>query len=161
MEGKVVFEGLSDKGNKIIIRYPIKDDAEQMRDYLNTLSKEQTFIRFQGEQVTLGHERKYLNRQLKRIIKKTTVELFVFCNNKLIGISLSKEYRGEGIGKIFMKMVLEEAERHMSQLRIITLGVFGGNELARSMYEKFGFKEYGRLPKGILRKGKYIDHIYM
>jgi RimJ/RimL family protein N-acetyltransferase len=179
MEGKIVFEGLSSKGNKIIIRYPVKGDVEQMRDYINSLSKEQTFIRFQGEQVTLGHETKYLNRQLKRIVKKTTVELFVFCNNKLIGISsidmkdkteshegvfgisIANEYRGEGIGKIFMKMVLEEAERHMPQLRIITLGIFGGNVIAKSMYEKFGFKEYGRLPKGVLHKGKYVDHIYM
>ena len=175
----MVFEGLSDKGNKMIIRYPAKGDAEKMRNYLNTLSKEQTFIRLQGEQFTLGYERKYLNRQLKRIIKKRTVELLVFCNSNLIGISsvdmkdkteshegvfgisLASGYRGEGIGNIFMKLVLEEAERHMPQLRIITLGVFGGNELAISMYEKFGFKEYGRLPKGVLYRGKYIDHIYM
>lgn len=179
MEGKVVFEGSSSKGSKIIIRYPAKDDVGQMRDYINTLSKEQTFIRFQGEKVSLGHETKYLNDQIKRIIKKTTVELFVFCNNKLIGISsidmkdkteshegvfglsIAKEYRGEGIGTILMKIVLEEAERHMPQLKIVTLGIFDGNLIAKDMYEKFGFKEYGRLPKGILYKGKYIDHIYM
>lgn len=179
MEGKVVFEGLSNKGNKIIIRYPSKDDAQVMRDYINILSKEQTFIRFQGEKVSLGHERKYLNGQIKRIIKKQTVELLVFCNNMLIGvsaidmrdkteshegvfgISLAKEYRGEGIGKKFMQLVLEEAEKNMPQLRIVTLGVFGNNPLAKSMYGKFGFKEYGRLPKGILYKGEYSDHIYM
>lgn len=179
MEGKIVFEGLSDKGNKIMVRYPTKGDAQMMRDYINTLSKEQTFIRFQGEKVSLGHETRYLKKQLKRIIKKTTVELLVFCNNKLIGISsidmrdkteshegvfgisLAKEYRGEGIGKKFMQLVLEEAEKNISQLRIVTLGVFGDNPLAKSMYEKFGFKEYGRLPGGILHKGEYIDHIYM
>lgn len=179
MEGKVVFEGLSSKGNKITIRYPAKEDVKIMRDYINALSKEQTFIRFQGEEVSLGHETKYLNSQLKRIIKKTTVMFIAFCNNKLIGvssidmkdkteshegvfgISLLKEYRGEGIGKIFMKLVLEEAKRHMSQLRIVTLGIFDSNSIAKSMYEKFGFKEYGRLPKGILYRGKYVDHIYM
>lgn len=179
MEGKVVFEGLSNKGNKIIVRYPNKDDAPLMRDYINTLSKEQTFIRFQGEKVSLGHEAKYIRSQLKRITKKTTVELLVFCNNTLMGISsvdmkdkteshegvfgisLAKEYRGEGIGKKFMQLVLEEAEKNIPQLRIVTLGVFENNPLAKSMYEKFGFKEYGRLPKGILHKGEYVDHIYM
>ena len=150
-----------------------------MRDYINTLSKEQTFIRFQGEKVSLGDEAKYLNSQLKRIIKKQTVALLVFCNNKLIGISaidmkdktenhegvfgisLIKEYRGEGIGTILMKLVLEEAEKCLPQLRIVTLGVFGGNALAQSMYEKFGFKEYGRLPGVIFYKGTYIDDLHM
>lgn len=179
MEGKVVFEGLSSKGNKILIRYPAKGDEGMMRDYINTLSKEQTFVRFQGEQVSLGHEAKYLNKQLKRVVKKITVELLVFSNNKLIGISsidmkdkteshegvfgisLTKDYRGEGIGKIFMKLVLEEAKRCIPQLRIVTLGIFDGNIIAKSMYEKLGFKEYGRLPKGIFYRGKYVDHIYM
>jgi len=179
MEGKAVFEGLSDKGNKIVVRYLAKDDAQMMRDYINTLSKEQTFIRFQGEKVSLGDEAKYLNDQLKRITEKQTVALLVFCNNKLIGISsidmkdkteshegvfgisIINEYRGEGIGTILMNQVLEEAKRHIPQLRIVTLGIFDGNLIAKSMYEKFGFKEYGRLPKGVLHKGKYVDHIYM
>jgi RimJ/RimL family protein N-acetyltransferase len=29
------------------------------------------------------------------------------------------------------------------------------------MYQKFGFIEYGTLPKGILYKGEYIDEIKM
>lgn len=179
MEGEVVFEGLSNKDNKITIRYPAKDDAEQMCDYINTLSKEQTFIRFQGEEVSLGDETKYLNSQLERIIKKQTVSLLAFCNNKLIGISsidmkdkteshegvlsisIAKEYRGERIGKKFMQLVLEEAEKNIPQLRIVTLGVFGDNPFAKSMYEKFGFQEYGRLPEGVRHKGQFVDHIYM
>ena len=179
MEGKIVFEGLSDKGNKILIRYPTKDDGQIFCDYINILSKEKTFVRFQGEEVSLEDETKYLNTQLDRISKKQTVELIVFCNNKLIGISsidmkdkteshegvfgisIAKEYRGEGIGKKFMQLVLGEAEKNMPQLRIVTLGVFGNNPLAKSMYENFGFKEYGRLPKGSLHKGEYVDHIYM
>ena len=179
MEGKIIFKGLSDKENEIIIRYSTKDDAQAMCDYINTLSKEQTFVRFQGEKVSLRHETKYLKSQLKRIIKKQTVQLLVFCNNRLIGvssidmkdkteshegvfgISIAKEYRGEGIGKKFMQLVLEEAEKNIPQLRIVTLGVFGDNPLAKSMYEKFGFQEYGRLPEGSKRRDQFVDHIYM
>jgi ribosomal protein S18 acetylase RimI-like enzyme len=179
VDRKIVFEGLSEKGNKIIIGYPTSDDAQIFRDYINALSKEKTFVRFQGEKIDLADEEKYLNSQLKRIAKKQTVELLVFCDNKLIGISsidmrdkteshegvfgisISREYRGEGIGKKFMQTVLEEAEKNMPQLKIITLGVFGNNPLAKSIYEKFGFKEYGRLPNGSLHKEKYVDHIYM
>ena len=178
MDRKVVFEGVSEKGNKIVICYPTKDDTQIFWEYINTLSKERTFVRLQGEEITLESETRYLSRQLDRINRKTTVELIVFCNGKLIGISaidmrdrtekhegvfgisISKEYRGEGIGKQFMQSVLEEAKKNMPQLRIVTLGVFGDNPLAKSMYEKFGFKEYGRLPKGSLH-GEYVDHIHM
>lgn len=179
MERKVVWEGLSKKGNKIIICYPTKDDARIFCDYINTLSKEKTFVRFQGEEVSLESETKYLNSQLERIDRNQSVELLVFCNNKLIGISsidmkdkteshegvfgisIAKEYRGEGIGRKFMQLVLGEAEKNMLQLRIVTLGIFGNNTLAKRMYESFGFREYGRLPLGSLHNGKYVDHIYM
>ncbi len=179
MKRRIVFEGLSKKGNRIVICYPTKDDAQIFCDYINALSQEKTFVRFQGETISLKDEIKYLNTQLERIAKKQTVELLVFCNNKLIGISsiemkdkteshegvfgisIAKKYRGEGIGKKFMQLVLKEAEKNIPQLRIITLGVFGNNPRAKSIYEKFGFKECGRLPKGSLHKEKYVDHIYM
>lgn len=50
MEGKIVYQSVSDKDNPIIIRYSILDDAKAMCDYINKLSSEQTFIRFQGQQ---------------------------------------------------------------------------------------------------------------
>lgn len=179
MGRKIVFEGLSKKGNKIVICCPTREDAQIFCDYINALSKEKTFVRFQGEEIKLEDEIKYLDTQLERIIKKQTVQLLVFCNNKLIGISgidmkdkteshegvfgisIARGYREEGIGEKLMQTVLEEAVRSMPQLRIITLGVFGDNTLAKSIYEKFGFKEYGRLPNGSLHKEQYVDHIYM
>ena len=179
MEGKVVFQGKTSKGNNIIIRYPAKDDAFLMRDYINTVSKEQTFIRFQGEEVSLEDETKHLLGQMQKIAKKQTVQLHVVYEGKIIGIagidmkdkteshegvlgiSVAKNYRGEGIGKKLMQFTLDEAKSNLPQLKIVTLGVFGDNSLAEDMYEKFGFKEYGRLPQGVLHKGKYVDHIYM
>lgn len=179
MIGKIVFDGLSKKGSQIIIRYPTKDDVRGMCDYINALSKEKTFVRFQGEEVSVGSETKYLVSQLKRINKRQTVQLFVINNNKIIGIaavdmedkteshegvfglSVSKEFRGEGIGLLLMKLTIEESVKNMPQLKIITLGVFSNNALAMEMYKKFGFTEYGRLPKGSLHGGQYVDHAYM
>jgi RimJ/RimL family protein N-acetyltransferase len=179
MESKIVFEGLSDKGRKIVIRYPIKEDASKFCDYINILSKEKTFIRFQGEQVSLEYEEKYIENQLKKIHNHESVGLIVVCDNKIIGISLvdtkgkteshegglsisiAKDYRGGGIGKKLMQLILKEAEKNIPQLRIISLGVFGNNPIAKKMYETFGFREYGRLPKGSLHKGIYVDHVYM
>lgn len=179
MKRSIVFEGRTKDGRPYVIRYPQRGDAQMMTDYINEVSKEQTFIRFQGEEMSLKDETKYLQGQLKKIQKKQSVELFVLCDNKIVGISaidmkdkvehhegvfgisLAKEYRGQGLGRILMKLVLEEAEKQLPDLRIITLGCFEGNTQALDMYKKFGFQEYGRLPGGVFYKGKYIDHIYM
>lgn len=179
MEGKIIFEGKTKQGENYVIRCIQSGDAEMMCNYINELSKEQTFISFQGEQVTLENESKYLESQLKRVKNRTSVHLIIVANNKSIGISsidlkdrtsshegvfgisISEEYRGQGIGKILMQAVIDETEKNLSNMKIITLGVFANNPHAIKMYEEFGFKEYGRLPKGFLRKGNYEDHVYM
>lgn len=179
MDGKVIFEGTSKKGRPYIIRYPKDGDAEAMCDYINAVSQERTYISFQGEEQSLEEEEKFLNDQLKRIREKTGVLLLVVIDNNVVGmsgiemsgriskheglfgISIANAFRGEGIGKKLMHFVLNEAEKNISQLRIITLSVFGNNPFATTIYETFGFKEYGRLPKGVLHRGEYVDHVYM
>lgn len=176
---KIVYKGKSEKGQEIIIRYPQKGDAQAMCDYINTLSKEKTFISFQGEQLTLKEETKYLNDQLKKFKEKQAVQLLVFSNDKLIGnsqidmkdratkhegvfgISLAKGYRGEGIGKKLMSLLLTQAKKNIPQIRIVTLSIFANNSSAMSLYKKMGFKVFGTLPAGVLHKGKYVDHIFM
>ncbi len=179
MEGQIVFKGKSQKGKQIEIRYPNSEDEESMRQYINELSKERTFIRFQDEEVSKQEEEEYLNSQLDRITKKLTVQLLVFCEGKLVGISgidmkdkiekhlglfgitINKDFRGEGIGSMLMKLVIEEAAKNLHTLEIIILAVYGENDLAKEMYKNFGFLEYGRLPKGIKRDDGYSDHIFM
>lgn len=174
MDGKVVFQN-----GEIVIRYPKADDLEQMRDYINTLSSEQTFLRFQGEQQTLEEEKEYLEKALKKISEKKEVMLLAFANNKLVGntslemfdktekhralfgISVAKDFRGKGIGKLLMENIFKEAKNVLTDLKIITLTVYGNNDLAQNLYKKFGFIEYGKLPRGIFRKGEYEDEILM
>lgn len=178
-EGKIVFKGESEKGKEIIIRYPKKDDVQAMCEYINTLSKERTFIRYQGEEVSLEEETKYLNSQLEKIFQNRAVLLLVFCEGKLIGISgiemkdriekhigvfgisIAKQFRGEGIGSKLMELVIDEAKKNLTGLEIITLGVFSNNSLAKEMYKKFGFVEYGSLPKGVKLENGYADHVFM
>lgn len=176
---KIVFTGNTLKGNNVLIRYPTKDDARIMCDYINTLSEEKTFITYQGEEINLEYETKYLNDQLEKIKKHTAVQLLVFCEDKLIGISgidmkdrvsahvgvfgvsIAKEFRNEGIGKILIQTVLKEAEANLPQLKIVILEVFSSNPIAIEMYKRFGFQQYGLLPEGVQHKGKYVDHIEM
>jgi ribosomal protein S18 acetylase RimI-like enzyme len=179
VEGKIIFKGQTKDGKEYFIRYPKNGDAGVMTEYINTLSQEKTFIRFQGEKISLKDELKYLKGQLEKIQKKLTVQLLVICEGKIVGItgidlrdrtekhegvfgiSILKEFRNQGIGKIFLQLVLEEAEKNLPNLRIVTLEVFANNPIAQEMYKKFGFQEFGKLPEGIVYKGGYVDRLYM
>jgi len=146
---------------------------------MNTLSEEKTFIRFQGERLTIEEEKEYINRQVMRIAKHISAHLVAFDDDKPIGVSgidmrdrveshvgefgicVAKPYRGMGIGKLLMDHVLQQAEIHLPQLRIIVLSVFSSNIPAIRMYERFGFREYGRLPGGFKHNDAFIDQMHM
>lgn len=174
-----VFEGKSSKGLEVLIRYPALSDCESMCDYINTLSEERTFVTYQGEKETLESEQKLLNHVLKEIEDKKAVMLLCFHQNKLIGIShiemeirterhtgifalsVAKEYRGKGVGEILMSIVLEESIKHIPDLEIVTICFFSSNTVARSLYEKMGFTEYGTLPNGVKLEKGYADQVMM
>lgn len=176
---QVVLKGKTTKGIPVTLRYPKKGDLVDLLNYINALSKEKTFVSFQGEQQTPEDEKKYLAEQLKRIGNAQTVQLLAFSQNKLIGIasidlgervskhvgnlgiSIAKDFRAQGVGSLLISKLLEEAKIRLPNLRIITLSVFANNPVAIQMYQKFGFRQYGRLPKAILHRGRLIDRIYM
>ena len=144
---KEIIDGLS-----VSIRYPESGDTKIMCDYINELSKEKTYITWQGEEISLEHEEKYLKGQLEKIKKNETVQLLLFVNGELSGISaidlgervkshigvfgitITQKYRGKGLGKLLMKLTLEEALNNLPKLKIITLEVFAENEKAIKMY---------------------------
>ncbi|MFA5136418.1 MAG: GNAT family N-acetyltransferase [Patescibacteria group bacterium] len=178
-QGKIIYQGKTKDGTKYYIRYLHANDVRIILDYFNTLSDEHTFISYQGEHLSLEEEQKYVDSQLKKLKEKKAVQLLVFSGEKLIGvadlkmqeriekhigvfgITLAKAYRGKGIGTKLLEITLCEASKYLEGLRIIKLGVFANNTLARSLYKKYGFVEYGCLPGGIVQDGCYIDHVYM
>lgn len=177
--GKVVFVGTSKSGKNITLRYIEETDAGALCSYINALSEERTFVRFQGEQITLEQEVAYINWQIERIQQNRTVQLVALGDTTIIGvsgidmkdtaekhvgefgISIAQEYRGEGIGKLLMDAVLKEAEANIPELRIVVLDVFSDNTTAIAMYEKAGFVVYGRLPNGIKHNDVFVDNIKM
>lgn len=173
------FSITSKSGKAIHIRYPAIVDAEPMCDYINTLSKEKTFIRFQGEEMSLEEETRYLEGELQKIKEHQTVMLLAFSENRLIGISgihmsdkterhvglfgisIAKEFRQDGIGALLMQHTLDEAVKMIPALEIVTLCLFSHNTVGFEMYKKFGFLQYGQLPQGIKLGDGYVDHIMM
>ncbi len=177
--GQIVYQGKIKDGQNVIIRYPTLNDVETLTNHINTLSKEKTFILFQGEQLTVDYEKKYLQSVIEKINKKQKIVLMVFIGDKLVaessiemkeraeshigrfGIAVAKDFRGLGIGKLLMKVISEEAKKEIPDLKILVLGCFSNNSSALKMYKKFGFINYGVLPNGIKHKGQYIDDICM
>ncbi len=172
---KVIYQGKTNTGKEILIRYPEAGDLKKMLNFINELSNEKTFIRYQGEQETPESEKKYLESRLEAILNKKAVHLLVFHNDELVGasevhmmdktekhigvlaISIAKNFRGDGIGKILIDLIIKEAVKELSGLKLITLEVFSTNEIARNLYEKMGFVDYGLLPGGVVRNGKFED----
>jgi len=182
MEGKEVFEGKTEEGLPVLIRCVKEGDAKALNEYINILSKEQTFISYQGEEIPPEVEKEYIQKLLLKFKNQEAVHLLVFSDEKIIGtsdlhmmdqsrgaikhnghfgISILKEYRGKGLGKLLMKLVLDEAIKNLHNLRLITLGVFATNELAIRLYKSFGFIEYGRLPEAFFRNCEWDDEIRM
>jgi len=174
-----VLEGRSKKGTPFVIRYPKMSDLDALHLYINTLSREQSFIRFQGEVVGREEEKSFLLSQINKNNSHQTLFLLVFSKGSLIGvtdiemlekvekhigvlgITLAKEYRAEGIGRIALKTILAESISQLTELHIVTLGVFANNIHAIPLYEDMGFVEYGNLPEGIRHKGALVDHKLM
>lgn len=179
MNIKIVFQGKTKTGKDILVRYPEIGDVGEMLEFINEISKEKTFISYQGEEETLESETKYLKLKLKAIKNKKSVQLLTFRNNKLVGeseihmmdktekhigifgITVKKDFRGEGLGKLLMGLVMREAKEKIPGIKIVTLGVYSTNGVARGLYKKMGFTEYGLLPNGITRNEKFEDAVLM
>ncbi len=180
--GQIIKQFNSKKGKNITFRYPKWEDLDGLTDYINEISQEDTFIIFSGETITKEEETKYLANLLAGMESGNLLNILAVVGDTIagssdverdvvsrerrkhvasFGISLKKDFRGEGIGEELMKTVIEETKKTMKNIRILTLDAYGMNTTAINLYKKIGFKELGTLPKGVLYKGEYIDDIKM
>lgn len=166
-------------GRRVTIRYMNKDDAEPMRRYMNKLSKEQTFITYQGEEITAEEEQKYVEETIKKMENGVIVKLLLLVDDVVVGttevglgtrththvgglgLSVDFSVRGLGLGRLLLETVIAEAKKELKGLRMIELSVFAINDIAISLYKSYGFQEVGRVPNKIFYKGEYVDEVIM
>lgn len=79
----------------------------------------------------------------------------------VFGISIAKDFRGRGIGTKLMKTAIDESIKNLARLKILELECFANNRIVQNLYRSCGFKEYGRLPKGLSHNGEFVDDILM
>lgn len=129
IDKKIIYTEKTKSGKTIIFRYPKIGDVEIMKNFINKMSLEKTFIDFQGEQFNFGDEKKYLELELEKINNHKCVYLLGFIDNILVasafislmdkirshigsfGIFVDRKHRGDGIGKILLKNILKEAKK--------------------------------------------------
>ena len=67
-----------------------------------------------------------------------------------LGISVEKDYWNLGIGNALMEACIECAKK--AGFAQIELEVISDNDGARRLYEKYGFREFGRNPKAMVSR---------
>jgi RimJ/RimL family protein N-acetyltransferase len=181
--GKILQEFVSKSGKPIAIRCPKEDDAEKLLVFINPIAVEDTFTNINNHVFTLEEEQDFVERIMREAREGNSVYLFVEHEGIIVGaahvgrkkansygrhdhvgvfgITVAKDFRGDGIGKVFMETVIAEAKKEIPGLRMIELHCFSTNTAGLALYEKLGFKECGRLPGGILHRGEYVDNVNM
>jgi RimJ/RimL family protein N-acetyltransferase len=164
-------------GRKVTLRAPRWDDLDDLLDMINSLVEEGAEI-IMDHKLTRDEELNWLARALSEQEKREKIYVAAEVDGKLIansqvsrlgagrqshvgilGIAIRDGYRNAGVGTQMMKMLAVEGKK--MGLKVLILDMFATNRRAQHVYEKMGFKEVGRIPKGIFKDGKYIDEIRM
>lgn len=166
-------------GDICTLRNGTEPDGEQVLDVFNKTHAETDFL------LTYPDENSFTVSQESEFLKEKTeseneIEIVAEINGKIVGtagieavgnkykishradfgIAILKKYRGLGIGSALTKACIECARTAgYSQLE---LNVVAENKAAAALYEKLGFKEYGRNPQGFRsRTTGFQELIYM
>jgi len=166
---------ISKSGKKISLRLPTGDDVGLLYDFAKEIEGEDTFILLNpNEPLTMEEEEKYVEKLIIDIKEKKKLTYMALDESRVIGscdvtvlgkrqghvgrmgISLLKEYRGDGIGKKLLVFVMEKAKEKLGISQIV-LNCFANNEVACRLYESVGFREYGLHPRAVKYKGGLVD----
>lgn len=167
-------------GHKLVFRSAEKKDAQMLLPYLKRVCGETRFLLREADEckeMTIEQEEAFIsshteNERACLILAELDGEYVGNASFDVagrsrrnahradIGIALYLDYTGMSIGKKLFALILETIE--MCCFESAELTVVEGNDRAIHMYESFGFKETGRIPKANkYDDGTYADDIFM
>ncbi len=153
-------------------------DAQTILDYLLVIGSESDNLTFgsEGLGITLEDETKMIETIS---MSDNSVMLLGLIDDQLVsvanlsgrsrerlkhyatlGISVRQAYWHQGIGKAMMKKLIDFAQKN-DFLELIELEVRSDNHHAIHLYESFGFKQVGIMPKLMKINGSYYDTLVM
>jgi len=175
----VAFKFTAKDGTRLIFREPGPKDALRLVRFINTFVLEPRSGLLINSKVTLEGEKAWLKGWLADIRHRRGVMLLVEKDGRVVGnctasrlpwknahaadvgIALSKEIRGKGVGEALMIKTIELARSRMRGLEMMHLKAIDYNERARALYNKLGFVEVGRIPRANKEGLEYFDDILM
>ena len=156
----------------LTVRYTVPQDAEWLRRWLLDPSVINAFPMINENEVD-DAVRRWIS--FSRIRSSLTVEmdgqpvgistLYIQAYKRLLhqtefGIIVDPRYRHRGIGSFLLGSVMKLAKKHF-HIELIHLQVYQDNP-AIKLYEKFGFREFGRQTHWIKEdEGQYVGRIFM
>jgi RimJ/RimL family protein N-acetyltransferase len=163
--------------HRVVIRAHRPGDAPECLRHINRMVAQRTCINMQ-KRLTLAAERAWLRASIARNRSGPGCGLLVVVDGEIVGgagitpgpmegnrhvatlgIGFHK-CRGMGIGTRVMKL-LERLARERLGVTLLRLSVFSGNAGARRLYRRLGFRQVGRVPRGVRHYGKHMDEIIM
>ena len=167
-------------GAKAILKTPEISDAAGMLAYIKQACSETEFLLRtpeEWESVTVEKEEKWV-KSLRESGNTLAITCFIdgkiagnceisfrlgvkVAHRAVIAIAILEKYWNLGIGSAFFTEILEAAKAREG-IEIVELDFIEGNTRARALYEKFGFRITGMIPKAIKQKdGSYRNEYQM
>jgi RimJ/RimL family protein N-acetyltransferase len=171
-------------GKRVTLRVLRWEDLDALLSFINSLVKEKhgdqrsTLYAGFDETVSREEEAEWLAQTLLGIEVGEVINAIAEVGGRVIangdvtrgkyqdtrrhghmGLTMIREYRGQGIGRRIIHTLVRESRR--AGLRTLDAEFLAQNETARRAYEKAGFKQAGRIPHKVFRDGKYLDGLIM
>lgn len=161
---------------RVKIRRISWDDIDRQLDFVNRLSKEDTFVMLSGEQLSRKDEVEYIANSFVQMETNNKVHLVAIIGKKLAGnaeikphekkkkhvgtitIAIDKQFRGIGLGTRLLKQLIKEGGKQ--GFKLLTLSCLETNVAGIKVYENLGFKCIGTIPRSFLHKGKYVGESF-
>jgi RimJ/RimL family protein N-acetyltransferase len=163
-----------------IVRTGKIEDAEVTLDIQRSVVSEGEYLIAYPEEFTntLNQQREYIQNILENenetiivaekdgevvgwIVFESTQNRKRMSHTGSFGMLIRNNYRGLGIGKMLLQVLLDWAEKN-PLIEKVSLGVFATNHRAISLYKKMGFIEEGRkINEFKFDDNEYVDDILM